>query len=211
MSRDVEDWVSALRQDTPSQPAWLEAHRDAALARFREGGFPTRREEAWKTTNPERIAELALTFVGTRYVPGTLEAEGPERLVINFRELDCVTFVENVLAIGPQTDFWENTGGTLTIDLTLATDQPVDWLVSLLTEFGEEPLWVVPVGAIESPIRFSLPVPGFPNIGTVGVLSALLTVDSVTCADFDFVDTGGAGPSSKWLRERALSSFRKRH
>jgi hypothetical protein len=45
------------------------------------------------------IAEIGRSFVGTAYVPGTLEVEGPERLVINFRGLDCVTFVENAFAL----------------------------------------------------------------------------------------------------------------
>jgi hypothetical protein len=47
----------------------------------------------------EIIARLGVTFVGTDYVPHTLEVPGPERLVVNLRELDCVTFVENVLAL----------------------------------------------------------------------------------------------------------------
>jgi hypothetical protein len=47
----------------------------------------------------EIVATIGSTFVGTKYVPGTLEVEGPERLVVNLRELDCVTFVEHVLAI----------------------------------------------------------------------------------------------------------------
>ncbi len=47
----------------------------------------------------EAAARIAGYFLGTTYTPGTLEAEGPEGLVINFREFDCVTFVENVLAI----------------------------------------------------------------------------------------------------------------
>lgn len=47
----------------------------------------------------EAIAAMGSTFVGTTYRPGTLEAPGPERLIINLRELDCVTFVENVLAL----------------------------------------------------------------------------------------------------------------
>ena len=47
----------------------------------------------------EAIVQLAGTFVGTTYEPGTLEVPGPERLVINFRELDCVTLVETVLAL----------------------------------------------------------------------------------------------------------------
>ena len=45
------------------------------------------------------MAELGRSFIGTVYVPLTLEVEGPERLVIDFQGLDCVTFVENVLAI----------------------------------------------------------------------------------------------------------------
>jgi len=44
------------------------------------------------------MASIGQRLVGTAYVPGTLEVEGPERLVINFRGLDCVTFVENVFA-----------------------------------------------------------------------------------------------------------------
>jgi hypothetical protein len=47
----------------------------------------------------EAIAAMGSTFVGATYRPGTLEAPGPERLIINLRELDCVTFVENVLAL----------------------------------------------------------------------------------------------------------------
>ena len=47
----------------------------------------------------EAIVQLAESFVGTTYTPGTLEEPGRERLVINFRELDCVTLVENVLAL----------------------------------------------------------------------------------------------------------------
>ena len=45
------------------------------------------------------IARLGETFVGTTYTPGTLEAPGPEHVVINLRELDCVTFIENMLAM----------------------------------------------------------------------------------------------------------------
>jgi len=45
------------------------------------------------------MARLGVTFVGTTYLPGTLETEGDERVVVNLLELDCVTFVENVMAI----------------------------------------------------------------------------------------------------------------
>jgi len=44
------------------------------------------------------IIETAQFFLGTPYVASTLEKE-PERLVINLREVDCSTFVENVIAL----------------------------------------------------------------------------------------------------------------
>jgi len=47
----------------------------------------------------ESVARLGRSFVGTPYVPKTLEAPGPEHLVIDFREFDCVTFVENTFAL----------------------------------------------------------------------------------------------------------------
>ncbi|HEV8197325.1 MAG TPA: N-acetylmuramoyl-L-alanine amidase-like domain-containing protein [Gemmatimonadales bacterium] len=45
------------------------------------------------------IARLGETFVGATYTPGTLEAAGPERVIINLHEFDCVTFLENMLAM----------------------------------------------------------------------------------------------------------------
>lgn len=45
------------------------------------------------------IVRIGRTFLETPYEPGTLEVPGPERLVINLRALDCVTYVENVLAM----------------------------------------------------------------------------------------------------------------
>lgn len=47
----------------------------------------------------QAIARLAVTFVGATYTPATLEVPGPERLVINLRAFDCVTLIENVLAL----------------------------------------------------------------------------------------------------------------
>lgn len=44
------------------------------------------------------VARIGLSFVGTPYIPKTLEVAGPERTVVNLRSLDCVTFVESVLA-----------------------------------------------------------------------------------------------------------------
>jgi hypothetical protein len=47
----------------------------------------------------DAIAQLGETFVGTPYRAATLEAPGAEHLIVNLHELDCVTFVETVLAL----------------------------------------------------------------------------------------------------------------
>lgn len=47
----------------------------------------------------ELITEIGLSFIGTPYASATLENGLKERMVINLRELDCTTFVENCLAL----------------------------------------------------------------------------------------------------------------
>ena len=44
------------------------------------------------------LVETAKLFVGIPYVAGTLE-KAPEQLVIDFTGLDCITFVENAIAL----------------------------------------------------------------------------------------------------------------
>ena len=71
----------------PGAPAWLEARRAAGLARFREVGFPTTRQEAWRFTDVGPIAgatfaappEASLTPGGIS--PYTFGADEGVRLV----------------------------------------------------------------------------------------------------------------------------------
>jgi hypothetical protein len=54
-------------------------------------------------TSPKFPGDLVLKigkfFIGAPYLGGTLETKEAESLVVNLRKLDCVTFVENVVAI----------------------------------------------------------------------------------------------------------------
>ena len=45
------------------------------------------------------MLEIGKFFLGTPYVAGALETKRAEHLVVNLREHDCVTFVENVVAL----------------------------------------------------------------------------------------------------------------
>ena len=45
------------------------------------------------------MTQLGRRFVGAPYTPGTLDPPGDEKLIVNLREYDCVTYVESVLAM----------------------------------------------------------------------------------------------------------------
>ena len=47
----------------------------------------------------DRVIEVAKMFIQTAYVGGTLDGNEKEQLVVNFRELDCTTYLENVVAL----------------------------------------------------------------------------------------------------------------
>jgi cell wall-associated NlpC family hydrolase len=52
-----------------------------------------------KTTIDSAIIGAALFFLETPYVAGTLDKSDKEELVVNLREMDCMTFVENCVAL----------------------------------------------------------------------------------------------------------------
>ena len=80
------------------------------------------------------MVSLGTAFVGTAYVPQTLEVEGPERLVINFRGLDCVTFVENIYAMAR---FLREGGASLLDDRLAAETRYEELLTDLRYRDGE--------------------------------------------------------------------------
>lgn len=47
----------------------------------------------------EVIIQMGVSFLGTDYLAYALEAAGPERLIVNMRGLDCVSFYENALVL----------------------------------------------------------------------------------------------------------------
>jgi hypothetical protein len=47
----------------------------------------------------EVVIKVTKYFEGTPYVASTLDIQGDEQLVVNLREMDCTTFVENVVAL----------------------------------------------------------------------------------------------------------------
>jgi len=56
------------------------------------------REDGVKSSG-ELVIAVGARFMGTPYVPNTLEQGNREDLVINLRQLDCFTFVENTVVL----------------------------------------------------------------------------------------------------------------
>jgi cell wall-associated NlpC family hydrolase len=52
-----------------------------------------------RSTVDSTVVHTALFFLNTPYVAHTLDTLDTEDLIINFREMDCLTFVENCLAL----------------------------------------------------------------------------------------------------------------
>jgi hypothetical protein len=67
----------------------------------------------------EVMAAVGASFIATPYVANTLEMPGDERLVINLRGLDCVTFVENTLALSRCIARGDHTFGKFKAELKL--------------------------------------------------------------------------------------------
>ena len=71
--------------------------QDRRIFRKLIGGLDTKKPSA--ISPGQLMLEIGKYFIGTPYAEGTLKAKGAERLVVNLREFDCVTFVENVVAL----------------------------------------------------------------------------------------------------------------
>ena len=80
-------------------------------------------------------------------------------------------------------------GRTLTMDFVLRTSEPVIWTTWLIVGGAAVQLWSIPLPAIpNTPV--SLPFPGFPDLGLVGVLTTFSTAAGTVCGDFAIVDCG---------------------
>ena len=57
-------------------------------------------ESEWQSLSLQQVIEKVAThFLDYPYKAATLEHDGPETLIINMREFDCTTFIENVIAL----------------------------------------------------------------------------------------------------------------
>ena len=82
--------------------------------------------------------------------------------------------------------------GTLTLDFTIGTPEPVTWAAYLILTYPEVqfiPLWGVELPVVDPPIDYPMAF-ALPQVGWVGIWTALLTEEGAQAADFAWVDTG---------------------
>ena len=91
-------WTACAGQPEP-QTSQLAPSQDRDAEIFAATMARARSERLDTLPIGEVVARVGSWFVGTPYTPSTLEADGPEHLVVNLREFDCVTYVESMLAL----------------------------------------------------------------------------------------------------------------
>jgi acid phosphatase len=81
-------------------------------------------------------------------------------------------------------------GGTLNLGFTIGSATPATWSTWLVAESTPFKLWSLPIPAVSPAVFFNLPVPGFPQLGTVYVVTILTPTAGTSCGDLKSVNTG---------------------
>jgi hypothetical protein len=98
------------------------------------------------------------------------------------------------------------TDGTLSLEFALGTQEPATWNVWLTAQTEIARLLSIPLSVLDPPVHVPFTIPFIPPLGTVGVLTTLVTPDQgIICSDFETVETGlsaeGAASSMHALQD----------
>ena len=168
----------------------------------------------------DAIAQMGESFIGTPYRAATLEAPGPEHLVVNLHELDCVTFVETVLAL---TRFVRQDGVAALDDSTAARARYESYLrdiryragaiagyASRLHYFSD---WLATNGAAGHVMVVTQQLGGTPDLRPINFMTAHASAypalqDSSALATITLVETElNAGPVRYVIPKEAIASI----
>ncbi len=93
----------------------------------------------------------------------------------------------------------------LEMGFDVGTPFPATWNVWMSVQSVTFLLWSAPLGVIDPPISFPLVIPGFPQLGTIGVLTTLTTPDEgIICSDLETVNTGTPADANSAAELREL-------
>lgn len=104
-----------------------------------------------------------------------------------------------------------STDDSLNLDFEVGTEVPANWNAWLTFQDVIGHLLFVELPVISSPMSFSLSLPFFPPLGTVGVLTTLTTPEKgIVCSDFKTVNTGDYPAAVKKVEQVRLKKRLKR-
>jgi hypothetical protein len=84
-------------------------------------------------------------------------------------------------------------GGTLSLNFDLGTVDPVQWNVWLSLQNTTIRLVSIALPVVDPSVQFGFSLPGFPALGTVGVLTTLVDPsEGIACSSWRTVNTGAA-------------------
>jgi len=155
--------------------------------------------------NPFAVHTFNVTADGVASGPFTVDGNGGAKYVgicddsgISSVTINCdVDFASGEYAVAGgsgggcvEVDL-STSGSTLTMDFTVGPPTAAKWNVFLSVADVVVPLFSIPLPAISPPFEFPLVIPGFPNLGGIGVLTTLTTpAAGIICSDWDTVVTG---------------------
>ena len=152
------------------------------------------------SVNIEIAVKVDPSTAGT--ITNTVEVKGDQFDPHPDNDIDSeATLITPVCTLDLTLSFAE---GTLTIHRVLGTPEQANWSVWLfIPNTGFIQLWSVSLPVVPT-VSFPFPIPGFPPLGTVGIVTALTGPGGVMCFDVEFIDTGTpstANPTLEGLRE----------
>jgi virginiamycin B lyase len=96
--------------------------------------------------------------------------------------------------------------GTLALRIVLKSDTPAWWGAWLAFDDTVVPMWIATIPAVAPAVFYDLRIPGYPQVGTVGVLTILTNTSAQICGDWLTVDTGGVGSTVEDLEHSLRKS-----
>ncbi|HTC95489.1 MAG TPA: VCBS repeat-containing protein [Terriglobales bacterium] len=160
------------------------------------GNFPAQYDFAGNNENLQARRMVAADF-NRDGRPDLIATSGPEiSLLINTSPPSCTDTVDLTYS-----------AGTLNLGFTLMSPQPAIWSTWLASQNSVVNLWLAPIPAVTPAVSLNVPIPGFPMIGNVGVLTVLNNQDSgMVCFDWKTVDTCGVGATPQELRNQIIKN-----
>ena len=143
-----------------------------------------------------------------RMVAADLNRDGRPDLAVAGGALHGITVLINTSPRGCDDSLnLTYTGGTLNLSFTLKSAQSAIWSTWLAFQNNVVNLWALPVPRVVPAVNFNVPLPGFPMIGNVGVLTTLSDPTfGLVCFDFKAVDTGGIGATPQELKDQIIKN-----